>query len=129
MALLILALLQRIFLMSSLMMLFFFSSCRRHTRFDCDWSSDVCSSDLSLAEDPRLLVFGEDVGRAGGIFGVTVGLQAEFGQHRVFDTPISESAIVGAAVGLAFAGWRKIGRASCRDSIATGGCPVAVQDN
>jgi 2-oxoisovalerate dehydrogenase E1 component beta subunit len=62
----------------------------------------------SLAEDPRLLVFGEDVGRAGGIFGVTVGLQAEFGQHRVFDTPISESAIVGAAVGLAFAGWRSV---------------------
>ena len=62
----------------------------------------------SLAEDPRLLLFGEDVGRMGGVFRVTEGLQAEFGADRVFDTPISEAGIAGAAVGLAFAGWRSV---------------------
>jgi 2-oxoisovalerate dehydrogenase E1 component beta subunit len=62
----------------------------------------------SLREDPRVLVFGEDVGRSGGVFRVTDGLQAEFGAERVFDTPISEAGIAGAAVGLAFAGWRSV---------------------
>lgn len=62
----------------------------------------------ALEEDPRLLVFGEDVGRSGGVFRVTDGLQAAFGQRRVFDTPISEAGIAGAAVGLAFAGWRSV---------------------
>jgi 2-oxoisovalerate dehydrogenase E1 component beta subunit len=62
----------------------------------------------ALAADPRLLVFGEDVGISGGVFRVTDGLQAEYGEHRVFDTPISEAAIAGAAVGLAFAGWRSV---------------------
>ena len=62
----------------------------------------------SLREDPRLLLFGEDVGRMGGVFRVTDGLQAEFGADRVFDTPISEAGIAGAAVGLAFAGWRSV---------------------
>jgi 2-oxoisovalerate dehydrogenase E1 component beta subunit len=61
-----------------------------------------------MREDDRVLVFGEDVGRSGGVFRVTDGLQAEFGDHRVFDTPISEAGIVGAAVGLAFAGWRSV---------------------
>jgi 2-oxoisovalerate dehydrogenase E1 component beta subunit len=62
----------------------------------------------AMREDDRVLVFGEDVGRSGGVFRVTDGLQAEFGDHRVFDTPISEAGIVGAAVGLAFAGWRSV---------------------
>jgi 2-oxoisovalerate dehydrogenase E1 component beta subunit len=62
----------------------------------------------SLREDPRVLVFGEDVGRMGGVFRVTDGLQTEFGVDRVFDTPISEAGIAGAAVGLAFAGWRSV---------------------
>jgi 2-oxoisovalerate dehydrogenase E1 component beta subunit len=62
----------------------------------------------SLSDDPRVLVFGEDVGRSGGVFRVTDGLQAEFGDRRVFDTPISEAGIAGAAVGLAFAGWRSV---------------------
>ena len=62
----------------------------------------------ALAEDPRLLVFGEDVGRSGGVFRVTDGLQTEFGASRVFDTPISEAGIAGAAVGLAFAGWKSV---------------------
>jgi 2-oxoisovalerate dehydrogenase E1 component subunit beta len=62
----------------------------------------------ALAEDPRMLVFGEDVGVSGGVFRVTDGLQAEYGDRRVFDTPISEAGIVGSAVGLCFAGWRPV---------------------
>ncbi len=62
----------------------------------------------ALREDDRVLVFGEDVGRSGGVFRVTDGLQAEFGDRRVFDTPISEAGIAGAAVGLAFGGWRSV---------------------
>ena len=62
----------------------------------------------AMREDDRVLVFGEDVGRSGGVFRVTDGLQAEFGDRRVFDTPISEAGIVGAAVGLAFARWRSV---------------------
>ena len=62
----------------------------------------------ALREDDRVLVFGEDVGVSGGVFRVTDGLQSEFGDRRVFDTPISEAAIVGSAVGLAFAGWRPV---------------------
>ena len=62
----------------------------------------------ALDDDPRVLVFGEDVGRSGGVFRVTDGLQAKFGAERVFDTPISEAGIAGTAVGLAFAGWRSV---------------------
>jgi pyruvate dehydrogenase E1 component beta subunit len=62
----------------------------------------------SLAGDPRVVVFGEDVGRSGGVFRVTDGLQAEYGAQRVFDTPISEAGIAGTAVGLCFAGWRPV---------------------
>jgi pyruvate/2-oxoglutarate/acetoin dehydrogenase E1 component len=62
----------------------------------------------SLHDDPRLLLFGQDLGRMGGVFRVTDGLQKEFGPQRVFDTPISEAGMAGAAVGLAFAGWRSV---------------------
>jgi len=62
----------------------------------------------ALVGDPRVLVFGEDVGVSGGVFRVTDGLQDEFGAARVFDTPISEAAIAGTAVGLCFAGWRPV---------------------
>ncbi len=61
-----------------------------------------------LRSDPRTLVFGEDVGRLGGVFRVTDGLQPEFGEARVFDTPLAESGIVGIAIGLAMAGWRPV---------------------
>jgi pyruvate dehydrogenase E1 component beta subunit len=61
-----------------------------------------------LRRDPRTLVFGEDVGRLGGVFRVTDGLQSEFGQARVFDTPLAESGIMGIAIGLAMAGWRPV---------------------
>ena len=62
----------------------------------------------ALAEDPRVLVYGQDVGALGGVFRVTDGLQDEFGRARVFDTPIAEAGMVGAAVGLALAGWRPV---------------------
>jgi len=62
----------------------------------------------ALAADDRTLVFGEDVGRLGGVFRVTDGLRRRFGARRVFDTPLAESAIVGMAVGLAMSGWRPI---------------------
>ncbi|WP_019813080.1 alpha-ketoacid dehydrogenase subunit beta [Saccharomonospora saliphila] len=59
-------------------------------------------------DDDRVLIFGEDVGRLGGVFRVTDGLQDKFGEHRVFDTPLAESGIMGMAVGLAMAGWRPV---------------------
>lgn len=61
-----------------------------------------------LENRPELLVYGEDVGIAGGIFGVTRGLQKEFGASRVFDTPISESAIIGSAIGASMEGMRPV---------------------
>ena len=62
----------------------------------------------AMEDDPRLLVYGEDVGRLGGVFRVTDGLQAKFGEERVFDTPIAEAGIVGAAIGLALTGWKSV---------------------
>ncbi|MBM4059755.1 MAG: alpha-ketoacid dehydrogenase subunit beta [Planctomycetes bacterium] len=61
-----------------------------------------------LRNDDRVCVFGEDVGRKGGVFGATAGLQDEFGEKRVFDTPLSECGIVGAAIGGAVYGMRPI---------------------
>lgn len=61
-----------------------------------------------LEASPEMLVYGEDVGAAGGIFGVTRGLQKQFGAERVFDTPIAESAILGSAVGASIAGMRPV---------------------
>jgi pyruvate dehydrogenase E1 component beta subunit len=58
----------------------------------------------ALAEDDRVLVMGEDVGRLGGVFRVTDGLTAEFGEERCFDTPLAEAGIVGTAVGMAMYG-------------------------
>ena len=62
----------------------------------------------ALRDDSRALVLGEDVGRNGGVFRVTEGLQGEFGEERVFDTPLAESAIAGVSVGLALAGWHPV---------------------
>ncbi|MEM8536855.1 MAG: alpha-ketoacid dehydrogenase subunit beta [Pseudomonadota bacterium] len=62
--------------------------------------------DVKLADDSKVLVFGEDVGYFGGVFRCTAGLQAKFGQERVFDTPVNESAIVGMAIGMAAQGMR-----------------------
>ena len=62
----------------------------------------------ALADDRRVLVFGEDVGELGGVFRVTEGLQRDFGRERVFNTPIAEAGIAGMCVGLAMAGWRPV---------------------
>jgi len=63
---------------------------------------------LEMARDERVMVLGEDVGREGGVFRVTDGLQKEFGPERVVDTPLAESAIVGTAIGLAINGMRPV---------------------
>ena len=62
----------------------------------------------ALADDPKVLLMGEDIGPLGGVFRVTEGLQAEFGERRVFDTPLAESGIIGTAIGLAFRGYRPV---------------------
>jgi 2-oxoisovalerate dehydrogenase E1 component beta subunit len=62
----------------------------------------------AMAEDPSVLVFGEDVGPLGGVFRITDGLTAEFGETRCFDTPLAESGIAGFAVGLAMNGMRPV---------------------
>jgi 2-oxoisovalerate dehydrogenase E1 component beta subunit len=61
-----------------------------------------------LQEDPKVLVFGQDVAQLGGVFRVTEGLHAEFGQQRVFNSPIAESGMVGTAIGLAMRGYRPV---------------------
>src|SRR5690625_2309922 len=63
---------------------------------------------IELEQDENVLVFGEDVGANGGVFRVTDGLQKEFGEERVFDTPLAESAIGGLAIGLALEGYRPV---------------------
>jgi 2-oxoisovalerate dehydrogenase E1 component beta subunit len=62
----------------------------------------------ALEDDPRVLVMGEDVGKLGGVFRVTDGLQKDFGETRVVDTPLAESAIIGTAIGLALRGYRPV---------------------
>ncbi|MCA1726897.1 MAG: alpha-ketoacid dehydrogenase subunit beta [Actinobacteria bacterium] len=62
----------------------------------------------SLDQDDRTLVLGEDVGKLGGVFRITDGLQDQFGTDRVFDTPLAEAAIAGVSFGLALAGWRPV---------------------
>jgi 2-oxoisovalerate dehydrogenase E1 component beta subunit len=63
---------------------------------------------VALRDDPRVVLLGEDVGRNGGVFRVTEGLQAEFGAERVTDTPLAENGIVGAAIGMAMYGMRPV---------------------
>ncbi|WP_346273505.1 transketolase C-terminal domain-containing protein, partial [Pseudonocardia sp.] len=62
----------------------------------------------AMERDPKVLVMGEDVGKLGGVFRVTDGLQKDFGEQRVLDTPLSESGIIGTAVGLAIRGYRPV---------------------
>jgi 2-oxoisovalerate dehydrogenase E1 component beta subunit len=62
----------------------------------------------AMAADDRVVVFGEDVGRQGGVFRVTDGLQQRFGPDRCFDTPLAESSIIGAAIGMALRGFRPV---------------------
>jgi pyruvate dehydrogenase E1 component beta subunit len=62
----------------------------------------------SMEDDPKVLVMGEDVGKLGGVFRITDGLQKDFGEDRVIDTPLAESGIIGTAVGLAICGYRPV---------------------
>ncbi|WP_440104640.1 alpha-ketoacid dehydrogenase subunit beta [Streptosporangium sp. H16] len=62
----------------------------------------------AMEDDPKVLVMGEDVGKLGGVFRVTDGLQKDFGEQRVIDTPLAESGIVGTAIGLALRGYRPV---------------------
>ena len=62
----------------------------------------------ALAGDEKVVLMGEDIGDLGGVFRVTDGLKAEFGAHRVVDTPLSEAGILGTAVGLAYRGFRPV---------------------
>jgi pyruvate dehydrogenase E1 component beta subunit len=64
--------------------------------------------DIALAESPDVVVYGEDVGVEGGVFRVTQGLQKKYGEERVFDSPLAESAIVGTGVGMCAAGLRPV---------------------
>lgn len=62
----------------------------------------------ALETDPKVLIMGEDVGKLGGVFRITDGLQKDFGEDRVIDTPLAESGIVGTAIGLALRGYRPV---------------------
>ncbi|HEY1574961.1 MAG TPA: alpha-ketoacid dehydrogenase subunit beta [Pseudonocardiaceae bacterium] len=62
----------------------------------------------AMEADPKVIVMGEDVGKLGGVFRITDGLQKDFGEQRVLDTPLAESGIVGTAVGLAIRGFRPV---------------------
>ena len=63
---------------------------------------------IEMRRDPRVVVLGEDVGRFGGVFRVTEGLQEEFGADRCIDTPLAESGIIGTAIGMALYGMRPV---------------------
>ncbi len=62
----------------------------------------------AMEADPKVLIMGEDVGKLGGVFRITDGLQKDFGEDRVIDTPLAESGIIGTAVGLAIRGYRPV---------------------
>ncbi|MEV4558759.1 transketolase C-terminal domain-containing protein, partial [Kitasatospora sp. NPDC049285] len=62
----------------------------------------------SLESDPKTVLMGEDIGKLGGVFRITDGLQKDFGDDRVIDTPLAESGIVGTAIGLALRGYRPV---------------------
>ena len=76
-----------------------------------DWNIIQAVNDalrIEMRRDPRVVVLGEDVGKFGGVFRATVGLIEEFGADRVIDTPLAESGIVGAAIGMAMYGLRPV---------------------
>lgn len=62
----------------------------------------------SMEADPKVILMGEDIGKLGGVFRITEGLQKDFGEDRVIDTPLAESGIVGTAIGLAVSGFRPV---------------------
>jgi 2-oxoisovalerate dehydrogenase E1 component beta subunit len=76
--------------------------------------------DQEMARDERVVVFGEDVGLAGGVFRVTDGLQKRYGKNRCFDTPLCEQGIIGAAIGMAINGLRPVAEIQFMDYILPG---------
>ncbi len=62
----------------------------------------------AMERDPKVILLGEDIGKLGGVFRITDGLQKDFGEQRVLDTPLAESGIIGTAVGLAIRGYRPV---------------------
>ncbi|TCZ55420.1 alpha-ketoacid dehydrogenase subunit beta [Roseicella aquatilis] len=76
--------------------------------------------DVMMARDPRVVVFGEDVGYFGGVFRATEGLQRKYGPSRCFDTPISETGIVGVAVGMGAYGLRPVAEIQFADYMYPG---------
>ena len=62
----------------------------------------------AMEHDPKVVLMGEDIGKLGGVFRVTEGLQRDFGDRRVIDTPLAESGVIGTAVGLAIRGYRPV---------------------
>lgn len=79
--------------------------------------------DVSLKNDPKVLIFGQDIAKLGGVFRVTGGLQDKYGPDRVFDTPIAESSIIGSAIGMAINGLKPIAEIQF-----DGFCYVGLQD-
>ncbi len=76
--------------------------------------------DIALERDDRVMIFGEDVGKRGGVFTITEGLQEKYGEMRVFDTPLDELGILGMGVGLAAAGMRPVAEIQFIDYIWPG---------
>ncbi len=72
---------------------------------------------VEMRRDPSVVVLGEDVGKNGGVFRATDGLQAEFGEDRVMDTPLAESGIIGTAIGMAIYGLRPVPEIQFQDFI------------
>jgi acetoin:2,6-dichlorophenolindophenol oxidoreductase subunit beta len=80
-----------------------------------------------MQRDPAVFVIGEDVGAFGGVFGVTAGLHAQFGDARLLDTPISETAIIGAALGAAMMGMRPVAEIMFGDFLPVAGDQLVNQ--
>ena len=83
--------------------------------------------DEELQRDERVCLFGEDVGAFGGVFGTSASLQQKYGKRRVFDTPLSEAAIIGTAVGAAMSGLRPVAEIMYVDFITVGMDPLINQ--
>ena len=75
--------------------------------------------DLRMGADDSIILLGEDIGIDGGVFRVTDGLQAKYGQERVMDTPLEELGIVGMAIGMATTGLRPVPEIQFQDFIYT----------
>ena len=73
--------------------------------------------DIILEKDPNVCIFGEDVGYFGGVFRCTDGLQAKYGKHRVFDSPLSEGGILSTAIGMGINGLRPVAEIQFSDYI------------